>query len=253
MTRVIAAARKALGDFVDVHLGFGHITRQEIIDSHTSDFATAFFSHCLSESAILVLDGTYVYIQKSQNYTLRRCFSMQKKRPLVKAMVVTATDGYIISVIGPYMSDGKNNDANITVHMMKTNADNRMDWLTEEDILVLDRGFRDALPFLNDCGFQTESPDFLSKTQKQFTTTSANKSRMVTKVRWVVEAVNGRLKKWKYFDRVIPNTNIPNIRDNLRIVAAICNKYLPPIRSGQAEDFNLAINMLKELRQNNDV
>lgn len=58
---------------------------------------------------------------------------------------------------------------------------------------------------------------------------------MVTLVRWVVEAVNGRLKnKFKFFDNVIPHHYYVSqcnsrLYRHLRIACAIMNKYLPPI------------------------
>jgi hypothetical protein len=41
--------------------------------------------------------------------------------------------------------------------------------------------------------------------QKQYTTEEANKSRLITKVRWVVESANGRIKQWRFLDKVVPN------------------------------------------------
>jgi len=64
----------------------------------------------------------------------------------------------------------------------------------------------------------------------------ANSSRMVTKIRWIVESVNGRIKQWKYFQNIVPNTQIPFIRDYLRLVAALCNKYLTALNTGRSED-----------------
>ena len=75
------------------------------------------------------MDGTYIYIQKSRKYAFqRRCFSLHKHRPLVKAMVVTATDGYIISILGPFYANGQNNDASILKYMVKTNEENMLSW-----------------------------------------------------------------------------------------------------------------------------
>jgi len=64
------------------------------------------------DKAILVLAGTYLYIQKRNNFQFqRRSFSIHKRRPLGKPMMLLATTGYIVSVLGPYLLDGKNNDA----------------------------------------------------------------------------------------------------------------------------------------------
>jgi hypothetical protein len=70
---------------------------------------------------ISIWDATYVYIEKSSNYQFHRStYSMHKYRNLVKFMMSVATDGYIKDAVGPYLANGKNNDANITIDMFKT-------------------------------------------------------------------------------------------------------------------------------------
>lgn len=59
--RAVQSARKALmAEFVPRNLGFSHITREEIIQTHTRPLAQQIMSDVAS--AILVLDGTYLYI-----------------------------------------------------------------------------------------------------------------------------------------------------------------------------------------------
>ncbi|XP_062582893.1 uncharacterized protein LOC134244656 [Saccostrea cucullata] len=63
--RAIASGRKYLSQhFVPSHLGFGHISREDIISSHTRPIAQSLFGEG-KFPAILVADGTYIYIQKS--------------------------------------------------------------------------------------------------------------------------------------------------------------------------------------------
>ena len=54
--------------------------------------------------------------------------------------MLVATDGYILTVLGPYLADGKNSDAKITEHMLKSNSEDFRNWF-REDILIVDRGF----------------------------------------------------------------------------------------------------------------
>lgn len=140
-----------------------------------------------SDVAIAVADGTYIYIEKSGNYSFqRRSYSVHKGKPLLKPMMLVATDGYILTVLGPYLADEKNSDAKITEHMLNSNVKDIIDWFEEDDVLVVDRGFRDAVDILKDFGINAQMPHFLNKSQKQHTTEEANESRLVTKVRWVV-------------------------------------------------------------------
>ena len=56
--------------------------------------------------------------------------------------------------------------------------------LKEGDVMILDRGFRDAVIELeNGYKLKVMMPNFLEKGQKQFTTNQANESRLVTKIR----------------------------------------------------------------------
>ena len=120
VARIIQQTRTALvRDFVPLHLGFSHLSRDKIVNDHTTDIAKQFFSDPISDTVILVMDGTYVFIQKSSAYRFQRLsYSMHKNKPLVKPFVITSTDGYIVDVMGPYLSNGKHNDASIIKHII---------------------------------------------------------------------------------------------------------------------------------------
>lgn len=172
-----------MSSFVPQNLGFSHISREEVINQHTRPLARELFSDITENPAILVLDGTYIYVQKSGNFSFsRRSYSMHKHRPLVKPMMVVSTTGYIVSVLGPYLADSKNSDANILKHMIMTNAEEIKKWVDDQDVFVVDRGFRDASELLSDLGIQMEMPAFLPRGNKQHTCAEANSSRLVTKV-----------------------------------------------------------------------
>ena len=196
-SKAIHSARVSLtSNFVPKYLGLSHIERNKVIEDHTTEFARVLFAESQRDVAIAVADGTYVYIEKSGDYSFqRRSYSVHKGRPLLKHMMLVATDGYILTVLGPYLADGKNSDAKITEQMLKSNSEDIRNWFNEGDVLNVDRGFRDVTDLLNDCGINTEIPHFLKKTEKQHSTEGANESRLVTKVRWVVESANGRIKQ----------------------------------------------------------
>ena len=182
--RAVSSVRKTLAaTFVPHFLGFNHISRETVISDHTRPLAQTIFGDISNSQAILVLDGTYIYIQKSNNFHFqRRSYSLHKGRPLVKPMVVVTTSGYFVTVVGPYLADSKNNDASILNHMLKSNVEEMKEWVNEEDVFIVDRGFRDSLELLDDLGIQAKMPAFLKKGEKQMTTEDANMSRLVTKV-----------------------------------------------------------------------
>ena len=53
--------------FVPENLGFTHLLRDDVINHHTRPLDKQLFPSD-RESAIIVLDGTYIYIQKSGQY-----------------------------------------------------------------------------------------------------------------------------------------------------------------------------------------
>ena len=81
--RCIHSARAALmQDFVPNVLGFGHITHEEFVRDHTTPTAKTLFSSDNDDAAIIVMDGTYIYIQKSSDYNFQRLsYSLHKHRP----------------------------------------------------------------------------------------------------------------------------------------------------------------------------
>ncbi|CAG2231242.1 unnamed protein product [Mytilus edulis] len=219
--RAISSARKYLVEtFVPENLGFEHISRNNVINNHTRPLAQSLFGD-ITKPAILVVDGTYIYIQKSGNFQFqRRSFSMHKHRPLVKPMVFVTTSGYIVSVMGPYMGDGKNNDANIMTHIIKRNIEKITDWLQEDDILIVDRGFRDSLDLLNELGIKSEMPSFLGRGEKQHSVEESNTTRLVTKLRWIVESINvendgldKRSYKWSKIDSTDFDIEFPRLNE----------------------------------------
>jgi hypothetical protein len=85
------------------------------------------------------------------------------------------------------LADGKNNDASIAKNMFINNEQDILNWLHQDDVVVVDRGFRDAIRTINNLGYTVQMPDFLNG-KKQMSTQEANHSRCVTKVRWIIES-----------------------------------------------------------------
>lgn len=54
--------------------------------------------------------------------------------------------------------------------MIKTNVEEMKKWIREDDIFIVDRGFRDSQALLNDMGIHTEMPSFISRHSKQHST-----------------------------------------------------------------------------------
>lgn len=71
ISRVLESARTALmSRFVPYNLGFKHITRRQIIDQHTSTISRQLMCDDETDKAIIVADGTYIYIQVNNDHVL---------------------------------------------------------------------------------------------------------------------------------------------------------------------------------------
>ncbi len=61
--------------------------------AHTTDISKVLFE-IEEDQLVVVWDGTYVYIEKSSDYSFaKKTFSMHKNRPLIKMMMIVSTKG----------------------------------------------------------------------------------------------------------------------------------------------------------------
>ena len=165
-----------------------HVSRHEVIPQFTRPLAKIILASDSKDAAILVLDRTYVHIQKSSDYPLqRKLYTMHKNRPLVKMMMIVATKGYMVSAMGPYHSDSKNNDSMMTKHIIYNDREDVRQWLQKGNVLVVDRGLHDCISKFEQFGYKTRMPAFLQKFERQLTTEGVNDTRLATAVRWVVK------------------------------------------------------------------
>lgn len=110
----------------------------------------------------------HLYPKKKNNnfHFQRRSYTVQKGRPLVKAMVAVTATGHFVTAVGLYLADNKNNNANILTLMLKSNFKYIKHWVQEKYMFVVDRGFRCATSLLKDMGIQSEMPCFMKRGDK---------------------------------------------------------------------------------------
>ncbi|KAJ8688486.1 hypothetical protein QAD02_024281 [Eretmocerus hayati] len=231
---VIATVRRSLMQrFVPENLGLGHITRDQFIARHVTDFANHLYNPTPGTGRIILyIDGTYIEVEMSSNFSAaRKSYSSHKNYYLLKPAVVVGPDGYILDVHPIYFSDVRNNDAAMLIDtLQRYAAHNFRPWIRPGDIIILDRGYRNARLILEQAGITVIMPPFLERNQRQFTTEEANNSRLITKTRWIVEARNGHFKSmFKFFDHRVSATHATNLEDFFKIAAAIINRFRPTI------------------------
>lgn len=231
--RKINTVRQCLtADFVTLHLGLDHITRDEVIARNRA-IPNVFFGNGESNKAIIIFDGTYIYVEKSSNFLFqRRSYSLHKYKNLIKPFMIVCADGYILDVTGPYSA--RTTDAQI-MKMILENHDARIEdgpfhyFFHQGDVFILDRGFRDSIPSIETYGYEAHMPPSKQRQETQLSTEQANKSRLITMVRWVVETINGRFKRdFRIFRNRVFNKHVPHIFEDFKIAAALINYFQEP-------------------------
>ncbi|CAF5013088.1 unnamed protein product, partial [Rotaria sp. Silwood1] len=113
----------------------------------------------------------------------------------------------------------------------------------QDNVVVLDRGFRDSVEIMEELGLNVALPSFLNG-RHQFTTDEANQSRYVTKIRWMVEAVNSRIKQFKFLSNTVQNSSLPYLEQYLSIACALINRYQSPLKTNTSEDAEIGQKMI---------
>ncbi len=195
-------------------------------------------------SVILLFIGTYIYCEKSDYAGQRDTYSGQKKRNLVKPMMVVSTTGHIIDILGPYLAN--NNDAVILQDQLRSTESNSLkDFVGENGVMVVDRGFRDAVAEAESLGFVMKIPTILLGGEKIMSTELANSTRLV-------ESANSRLKIFKHFKRTLPTACLQYLSADLRITAALINKFMPELTTNSQKNTEWANSMMQRISIRNE-
>jgi hypothetical protein len=81
----------------------------------------------------------------------------------------------------------------------------------------------------------------IAKKDEQLTTFQANETRLVTKVRWVIEDDNGETKQsFRALDGVIQNTMLPHIIQDYKIASSLKNCFFSSKLSDAEDSIEIA-------------
>lgn len=228
-------------DYVPRHLGINHISREQLL-GHNLVIPNGIYGN--SNNVIVICDGTYIYTNKSSNYMFQKdSYSLHKYRNLLKIFLIVTCDGYIVDCFGPYKAT--TSDAEIMSSLFRNESSALRFYFRENDIFILDRGFRDSIGLLQECGYRAYMPDSLLEGEHQLTTAQANRSRCVTMCRWVVEVVNGYLKRdFKILRQEYCHRSLPHMMQNVQIAAALLNSFGTRLKNN--EYANEILNIINE-------
>ncbi|CAF2885966.1 unnamed protein product [Rotaria sp. Silwood2] len=228
---------------VNDELGTSSWNRKKI-NIHTPEFAKQLLKVNANDVAVC-MDGFFIYIEKSGDFILQKLtWSSQVLRNCMKFHCVTALDGSFIEIQGGYGTSGHNNEETIINSLTNDNylidsEDNENNIyhnhitetlffkkiLKDNDILILDRGYRR----MKKRHYKIKIPQSINKGKTQLSTKQANESRLVTFHRNVVERAIGRLKKWKFLQNRILHQYVANLHKIVRILASTINKFDGPL------------------------
>ncbi|RVE47928.1 hypothetical protein evm_007442 [Chilo suppressalis] len=231
LSKLIFKVREIMIDhFVPQHLGLGHISRSQVAEKNLYIPNSLFGnpgSNLEDRKAIAIMDGTYIYIQKSANYSYQKdTYSLHKYRNLIKPFIIVCCDGYIIDVLGPYAAT--KSDADILKDEFRDPLQPLRQYFKEGDIFILDRGFRDSISLLQNLNYSVHYPLSLEPGEHQMSTQNANESRKVTLCRWVVEVVNGRFKRdFKLLRQEYFNKASKHLMADFKVAASLINRFHP--------------------------
>lgn len=249
--RRIKEARQALEkDFAMKYVNF--VPKREDLISESTVLCQTIF--CQNENkAVLICDGTYIFVNKSRNYEFQKAtYTDQKKRNFIKVMMYITPNGTIVYALGPFPA--VDNDAKI---LKKIDEESRaLSTLHRGDILMLDRGFRDCQEYFVNKGFDVKMPSLVQKSSKngQLSTKDANETRLITANRFAVETRNGHLKTmFKVFNMVWGSLSIPHLMVDVKICTALINRYHKTFEPNKGIAKEIGLRMLRRVNIQNDL
>lgn len=244
--RRLQTARTAiLNDFVPRFVNYSR-TRDDLI-GHCTKISRSLFDPNHMGKVILILDGTYIFIEKSQQHEFQKqTYNSHKKRNYIKIMNIVTTDGTIVGTFGPF--EARQNDACIMEQILDSNPIIFEQIKAGDDFLV-DRGFQTVVTALRKKGINVQIPAS-EPNNKQLSTKDANDARKITKLRFEVEHMNGMIKNvYRIFQITQETYWIPTLMNDYTIAAALMNRYMVH-RKNHSDDFRIANSMLQSAKEN---
>ena len=207
-------------DILPSHFGIQTCSRENL-NNQSSVYLNKLYG--VENQLAIICDGSYIRHQKSSNNEYqRKSYSGQKKVPLCKPFTICTTNGFVIDVLGPFYAT--QNDAQI-LQISLSDLNGLRSILKKGDIFILDRGFRDVKKFLENEGYQVLMPA-LKGNRPQLTTQESNESRLITKLRWVIEAVHGIIaQKFKLLHHQLDNKLLHNAASYCKIACFLINTF----------------------------
>lgn len=247
----ITHARDALArEFVPFYLD-NYWTREQLLAEKTT-LAHMLHTPDRPNSAVLIIDGTYRPHDKSMNFSfMRKSYSGFKKKSLYKPLMVVAPNGRIVACLGPY--EANDGDDKLLIHALAPNRQ-LASLLEENDVLIVDRGFRNIVNELKALGYVVKIPASPENDRSTLTDQQANESRLCTKSRCIVEMIHAMIQnKFKHFHERVSNKSLPHDFIDFKIACALLNRFMEPIIIDQGNEEQIAQQLIARAALNNNL
>ena len=210
--------------WVPTRLGSNAYSKEGIENNHIPPLFKYLFPNVIG-----VVDTTYFYIQKSEDFAVqKKTWSLYKNRNLVKELIVVLPDGTFYDIFGPFYANKIHGDDKIWNSVINSESMNIFE--KGKSSFLVDRGFQRASQ-----DFPLIAPESFPKGKKQLDRDAGNRTRLVTRLRNVVERAFGRLKQWKFLANIIDTNYTPKLHAIIRLIGAIINEFSVPLMAGNIE------------------
>lgn len=100
-------------------------------------------------------------------------------------------------------------------------------WLQDDDIILVDGGYRDAIPLLQHLGIDQRMRVYLPSEQRELSIEEANERQIINYSRWISENRNGHPRSVFLLSQTI---NLKQANNSYyQLTGAILNRYHPTI------------------------
>eukprot|EP01084_Bolivina_argentea_P272613 464212_1 len=206
------------------YFGAGHLTREELLQKQSN--WSRLINQLTGKCMVMLGDGMKI---KQNRFTGHyghsyNSFDPGKKYHTRGYMGLGTTSGYCIDLMGGFFTNGSHGDSHLWNWISQHNHNNINDLLNPQtDLLGFDRGFKFILPYT------------ILKKGKQIDTFLINCSRLLTQIRWIIEAIFGHFKMcWQIFSQTILHNYRKYINSWLKSLVALENFDKP---NGWVKDF----------------
>lgn len=182
--------------FTPYHFGVGHLKRSEILSKQSN--WSSLINEVTGKNLIVLLDGVKIKQHRfTGNYNHSyNSYDNGKHYHTRGYMGIVTTSGYCIDLMGAFCTNGKHGDSHVWNWIVQNDHNGINSILdADNDILGVDRGWKFCI---NKSSYQLLMPTLCK--DKPVPVFQANISRILTTLRWIVEAQYGQWKnRWCIF------------------------------------------------------